>query len=52
MASVMELYTNMIKQGWSLSEIDRMDILFYFRLIRHMGEKKNQTVPVDEIGWL
>lgn len=35
-----------------MPEIDGMDILFYFKVLRHSGDKKNQTTPVDQIGWL
>jgi len=52
MVSVKELYINLMKQGMTLPEIDGMDILFYFELIKHTNEKKNRVTPVDEIGWL
>lgn len=49
----MDMYTNLLKQGWTLPEIDGMDILFYFRLLRYVGkEKREKITPVDEIGWL
>jgi hypothetical protein len=31
-----------MKQGYPLSEIDGMDILFYFRLIRHQRDKRKE----------
>lgn len=41
------MYRNLMKEGWSLHEIDEMDILFYFELI---AEEK-ETVYADEIQW-
>jgi len=43
-----------LKQGRTLTEIDEMDILFYFRILRHEREKqeKEQLARVDEFGFI
>lgn len=41
-----ELYKNLLKSGWTLSEIDEMDIHYYFEL--HKPEK----VYIDDIKLL
>lgn len=48
----MEMYTTLLKQGWTLTQIDEMDVLFYFQLIRYAGAKQNKITPVDDVGWL
>lgn len=47
-----DLYLNLMKQGWTLSEIDEMDILFYFRLMCRAGKKEKKVVPIDQVGFL
>jgi len=48
--STKELYLSLLQQGWTLPDIDGMDILFYFELLRHGNKPK--TIPADTIGWL
>lgn len=38
-----ELYKNKLKDGWTLGQIDEMDIHFYFSLF------KEETVYIDQI---
>ena len=47
-----ELYIGLMKQGWTLSEIDEMDILFYFSLMRSAGKEQEKVVPIDRVGFL
>lgn len=36
-----------------MREIDDMDILFYFSLMRYAGkEKREKVVPIDQVGFL
>ncbi|WP_157054050.1 hypothetical protein [Paenibacillus sp. D9] len=42
-------------KGMSLPEIDGMDILFYFRMLRHGtsgGSRQQQITPIDQVGFL
>jgi hypothetical protein len=41
-----------MKQGWTMRDIDDMDILFYFSLISHAGKKQKKVVPIDQVGFL
>jgi len=36
----------------SIRDIDEMDIIYFFRLLRRQREKKNQTAYVDQIPFL
>ncbi|MGF7186642.1 hypothetical protein GGQ84_002766 [Desulfitispora alkaliphila] len=37
-----QIYLSLLEQGWTLNEIDTMDIIYYLRLLkRKMGEEKN-----------
>ena len=41
------LYLALLDKGWTLNEIDNMDIMYYLKLLRRkMGEEK---VYIDEI---
>jgi hypothetical protein len=41
------LYLALLDKGWTLNEIDTMDIMYYLKLLRRkMGEEK---VYIDEI---
>jgi hypothetical protein len=41
------LYLVLLDKGWTLNEIDNMDIMYYLKLLRRkMGEEK---VYIDEI---
>lgn len=42
------MYRNLMKEGWTLHEIDEMDILFYFELLQ---EDAPPQVYADEIQW-
>lgn len=43
--SLKKFYKQLIKDGWTLTEIDEMDIHFYFEL---MGEN-NQKAYIDQV---
>ncbi|GMA64760.1 hypothetical protein GCM10025859_52000 [Alicyclobacillus fastidiosus] len=38
-----DMYLNLIERGWTLSQIDEMDVHFYFELCAH--SKKKVSVP-------
>lgn len=44
----------LMKQGYPLSEIDQMDILFYFRLLRHerLKKEKEQLAKADQYSFI
>lgn len=52
MTFVEDLYLGLIEQGWTLPDIDGMDILFYFRLLRRKREKGKEPVYVDQVAFL
>ncbi|WP_274854028.1 hypothetical protein [Bacillus methanolicus] len=37
---IKKLYRNLLKEGWTLNEIDEMDIHFYFELMEEETETK------------
>jgi len=41
-----------MKQGWTLAQIDEMDIFFYFQLLKHSGReaKQEQDSLLDSMG--
>lgn len=42
-----KLYLALLEQGWTMNDIDSMDIMYYLKLLRRkMGEEK---VYIDEI---
>lgn len=41
-----EMYRALLKQGWSLGDIESMDIFYYLRLLRKESEP---TVYIDDI---
>ncbi|MGG1534509.1 hypothetical protein [Brevibacillus agri] len=41
-----------MKQGWTISQIDEMDILFYFWLLNQSSAKKQKVTPIDQVGFL
>jgi hypothetical protein len=44
---------DLINKGWSLPEIDGMDILFYLEIVRFANKEKAQkSVAIDEVGFL
>jgi hypothetical protein len=49
----MEMYLSLLKQGWTLNQIDEMDILFYFELMRHTAKKHEEenTALLDSMGF-
>lgn len=47
-------YLELLKQGWTLNQIDEMDIGFFFELMRHKGKETEKTngskkVYIDEL---
>jgi len=45
MKKVKEIYKSLLKSGWTLNQIDEMDIHFYFEL----GNSDQEKVYIDEI---
>lgn len=49
------MYYELMKNGWSLSEIDEMDIHFYLSILEHMNNKKekeeNEEIFIDQLKW-
>lgn len=48
---IKELYIGLIEQGWTMTDVDEMDILFYFELLAHKQKNKNskQTGYIDQV---
>ncbi|WP_169737900.1 hypothetical protein [Alkalihalobacterium bogoriense] len=42
-----EIYLALLEQGWSLNDIDTMDILYYLRLLKRKMTSKQ--IYIDEI---
>lgn len=42
-----QLYKNKLKDGWTLNDIDEMDIHFYFELLKEVTE--DERVYIDQI---
>jgi hypothetical protein len=42
-----ELYLGLLKQGWTLNDIDTMDIGYYLHLVKKAQNK--ETAYIDEI---
>jgi hypothetical protein len=51
---VNDIYLNLTKQGWTIPAIDKMDIFFYFQLIKHAGREKQKTTlsDIDAMGFI
>lgn len=45
MKEVKKMYKDLLKSGWTLNQIDEMDIHFYFGL----GNTEQEKVYIDEI---
>ena len=45
MKVIKELYKGLLKSGWTLNQIDEMDIHFYFEL----GNPEQEKVYIDEL---
>lgn len=45
MTNLKKLYKSLLKSGWTLNQIDEMDIHFYFEL----GNSESEKVFIDEI---
>lgn len=41
------LYLNLLKQGWTLNEIDTMDIVYYLHLLTK--EQRKEKTYIDRI---
>ena len=47
------MYKDLIGMGWTLPEIDGMDIMFFYELIGTEAEEENKVVQyADEFPWL
>lgn len=45
----MGIYADLLRQGWTLPEIDGMDFPFFMRLIAYLGNSQNQSKYIDDI---
>ena len=45
------MYLNLIKQGWTMNDIDEMDILFYFEVMESTEASGKKEVFIDELNW-
>lgn len=46
-----KLYRDLVKQGWSLTQIDESDIFFLFDLLSE-DEEDEVLVYADQVSWL
>lgn len=45
-----DIYLSLMEQGWTLRDIDEMDIMYYFELLAHKAKKEQQpTVYIDQV---
>ncbi|MDR4958200.1 hypothetical protein, partial [Bacillus sonorensis] len=42
-----DIYAALLKQGWTMTEIDEMDIYHYLEVLAH--ENKPKVVPIDQV---
>lgn len=52
---MLDIYSNLLEQNWTMTDIDNMDILYYFEVLTYRnskGNEKEQDVYIDQIGWL
>ncbi len=49
---VKEFYWQLLKIGWTLPEIDAMDIYFYFKMLQHKSKTGalEQQAALDSMG--
>lgn len=47
---MMSIYNDLMENGWTLPEIDEMDIFSYFRLLAY--RKKNRKKPGVRKGYI
>ncbi|UNC91699.1 hypothetical protein [Candidatus Contubernalis alkaliaceticus] len=47
-----EFYLSLLKQGWTLTQIDEMDIFYYFKLLRRTEKKQkdDDLAKFDSLG--
>lgn len=43
------MYRDLLKGGWTLRDIDEMDILFFFELYEEQQEERK--VYADQVNW-
>jgi hypothetical protein len=47
---MLSIYLDLMKQGWTLNDIDAMDILYYFEILAYrMRTEENIFVGIDQI---
>lgn len=47
---IKELYLSLVENGWTISQIDEMDILFYFKLLSYQKNKSDAPdAYIDEL---
>lgn len=47
---IKDLYLDLLKENWTLTEIDEMDVWFFFELTRYAEERKKQPeTTIDQI---
>jgi hypothetical protein len=48
-----KLYRKLLKDGWTLNQIDESDIFYLFELLSTDDEKKQEVVTyADQVDWL
>lgn len=48
---IKEIYLDLLEQGWTLKDIDDMDIFFYFDILVYKANKgeRDKRVTIDQI---
>jgi len=48
---LLSFYDSLLQQGWSMQDIDEMDILYFFEILAYRKEKeaKANTAYIDQI---
>lgn len=52
---MLDIYSSLLEQGWTMSDIDGMDIFYYFEVLAYRnkkGNKKDEDVFIDQVNWL
>lgn len=51
----MNIYSDLLDSGWTLNDIDNMDIMEYIEIMAYRARKKyeeeNKLVPIDQVLW-
>jgi hypothetical protein len=49
---IKDFYRNLMKQGWTLNQIDESDIFFLFDLYSEDEQAPKTIVYADQVPWL